>query len=377
MNIQHRGRWLVLVVAIAGLAAALYWRLSATEDGKGRSAPTEQAVTVIQAKVADTPVLVEVNGNVVPLKVVDVRSQISNLVREVLIKEGQVVQQGQPMFVLDDRNDLSNIEKLRATLARDRALAVDQDRQLSRARELRAQNFISQGSLDTTTAQRDAQWALVKSDEAAVVAAEVALGYNVIKAPISGRTGVINVFPGSLVQPSGAALVTITQVDPIAIQFSLPESQYARLKASHSASDKAKVKATLPATGQTLEGDMYFIDNTIDPASGTIRVKASFSNPKGDLWPGQFVQIGAQLGVLTDALIIPPEAVVTTVNGRFVYVVGEDNTVKPNPVKDVYSFKKTLVVSGITADDRIVLDGRQNLRPGGKVRIITPAGDKK
>ena len=115
----------------------------------------------------------------------------------------------------------------------------------------------------------------------------------------------------------------------------------------------------------------------IDPASGTIRVKASFSNPKGDLWPGQFVQIGAQLGVLTDALIIPPEAVVTTVNGRFVYVVGEDNTVKPNPVKDVYSFKKTLVVSGITADDRIVLDGRQNLRPGGKVRIITPAGDKK
>ena len=242
---------------------------------------------------------------------------------------------------------------------------------------MRAQNFISQGSLDTTTAQRDAQWALVKSDEAALAAAEVALSYNVIKAPISGRTGVINVFPGTLVQPSGAALVTITQVDPIAIQFSLPESQYARLKTSHSASDKAKVRATLPATGQTLEGDMYFVDNTIDPASGTIRVKASFSNPKGDLWPGQFVQIGAQLGVIKDALIIPPEAVVTTVNGRFVYVVGEDNTVKPNPVKDVYSFKKILVVSGITSDDRIVLDGRQNLRPGSKVRIITPAGEKK
>ena len=258
MKIQHPGRWALLALILVGLSAAIYWRLSDTEETKGRSGPTEQAVTVIQAKVADTPVVVEVNGNVVSLKVVDVRSQISNLVREVLIKEGQVVQQGQPMFLLDDRNDVANIEKLRATLARDRALAIDQDRQLARARELRAQNFISQGSLDTTTAQRDAQWALVKSDEAAVTAAEVALGYNVIRAPISGRTGVINVFPGSLVQPTGAALVTITQIDPIAVQFSLPESQYARLKSSHASAQTSKVKATVPATGQTMEGDLYF-----------------------------------------------------------------------------------------------------------------------
>ena len=126
-----------------------------------------------------------------------------------------------------------------------------------------------------------------------------------------------------------------------------------------------------------MEGDLYFVDNNIDAASGTIRVKANFANPKGDLWPGQFLQINTELGTLKDALIIPPEAVVTTVNGRFVYVVGEDNTVKPAPVKDVYTFKKTLVVTGITPEDRIVLDGRQNLRPGSKVRIITPAGDKK
>ena len=377
MNIKNPGRWILSLALLGGLSAAIYWRVFQTEETKGRTGPGEQAVTVIQAKVADTPVVVEVNGSVTPLKVVEVRSQVSNLVREVLIKEGQMVQQGQAMFLLDDRNDLANIEKLRATLARDRALAMDQDRQLNRSRELRAQNFISQGALDTTTAQRDAQWALVKSDEAALAAAEVALGYNTIRAPISGRTGAINVFPGSLVQPATAGLVTITQVDPIAIQFSLPESQYARLKASHASAQKAKVKATVPATGQALEGDMYFVDNAIDAASGTIRVKASFANPKGDLWPGQFVQVSAALGVLKDALVIPPEAVVTTVNGRFVYVVGEDNTVKPQPVKDVYAFKKTLVVTGITAEDRIVLDGRQNLRPGGKVRIITPAGEKK
>lgn len=376
MNIKHPARWAIGSVLLIGLAAALYWRLAQTDDTKAKSGPGEQAVTVIQAKVADTPVVVEVNGSVVPLKVVEVRSQISNLVREVLIKEGQSVQQGQPMFVLDDRNDRANVEKLKATLARDRALGADQDRQLNRARELRAQNFISQGSLDTTTAQRDAAWALVKSDEAALTAAEVALDYNTIRAPISGRTGVVNVFPGTLVQPASAALVTVTQIDPIAVQFSLPESQYARLKASHS-KDQGKVRATIPATGQSLDGEMYFVDNAIDVANGTIRVKARFANPKGDLWPGQFVQTRVELGVLKDALVIPADAVVTSVNGRFVYVVGEDNTVKPKPVKDVYTYKETLVVDGISADDRIVLDGRQNLRPGAKVRVVTPAGGKK
>ncbi len=377
MNFKISARIIIGLALLIGLAAALYWRIFETEDSKPKTGPGEQAVTVIQPKVADTPIVVEVNGNVVPLKVVEVRSQISNLVREVLIKEGQFVQQGQPMFLLDDRNDRANVDKLRATLARNKALGLDQDRQLARARELRAQNFISQGSLDTTTAQRDAQWALVQSDEATLAAAEVALGYNTIRAPISGRTGAINVFPGTLVQPAGAALLTITQVDPIAIQFSLPESQYARLKASHGRPDQAKVTATVPATGQKVDGEMYFVDNTIDSANGTIKVKARFSNPKGDLWPGQFVQTRAELGVLKEALVIPVDAVVTSVNGRFVYVVGEDNTVKPNPIKDIYSHKDTLVVEGVKAGDSIVLDGRQNLRPGTKVRVITPAGPKK
>lgn len=376
MNILHPARWAIGSVLLIGLAGALYWRLGQNEDTKGKSGPGEQAVTVLQAKVADTPVVVEVNGSVVPLKVVEVRSQISNLVREVLIKEGQTVQQGQPMFVLDDRNDRANVEKLKATLARDRALAADQDRQLSRARELRAQNFISQGSLDTTTAQRDAAWALAQSDEAALAAAQVALDYNTIRAPISGRTGVVNVFPGTLVQPAAAVLVTVTQMDPIAVQFNLPESQYARLKASHG-SDQGKVRATIPSTGQSVDGELYFVDNNIDVANGTIRVKARFANPKGDLWPGQFVQTRVELGVLKDALVIPADAVVTSVNGRFVYVVGEDNTVKPKPIKDIYAYKETLVVDGISAEDRIVLDGRQNLRPGGKVRVVTPAGGKK
>jgi RND family efflux transporter MFP subunit len=377
MIFKNRARMLIVTLVLLALAGGIAWRLLQTEETKAKSGPSEQAVTIIQAKQADTPVVIDVNGSVVPLKVVEVRSQISNLVREVLIKEGQTVQHGQPMFLLDDRNDRANVEKLRATLARDRALGADQDRQLGRAQELRKQNFISQGSLDTTTAQRDAQWALVKSDEAALAAAEVALDYNTIKAPISGRTGVVNVFPGTLVQPASAALVTVTQIDPIAIQFNLPESQFARLQRVQSQAEKVVVNATIPSSQLSVKGEMYFVDNNIDIANGTIRVKARFPNPKGDLWPGQFVQTRVELGTMKDALVIPANAVVTSVNGRFVYVVGEDNTVKPKPIKDVYAYKESLVVDGITAEDRIVLDGRQNLRPGAKVRIITPADGKK
>ncbi len=370
-------RRVVLAALLIGLAAALYWRLTQPDEVKSRPGPpAEQAVTVIQPKVADTPLIVEVNGSVTSLKAVDVRSQVSNLVREVLIREGQVVRQGQTMFLLDDRNDRANVEKLRATLARNKALATDLDRQLDRAQDLRAQNFISQGSLETTRAQREAQWALVKADEAALLAAEVALDHNTIRAPISGRTGAINVFQGTLVLPSGLPLVTITQVDPIAIQFSLPESQYARLQTSYQ-QGQAQVFATVPATGHQVKGQLHFVDNTIDPANGTLRVKAQVDNPKGELWPGQFIQIKAQLGVMRDAVLIPPEAVVTTVNGRFVYVVGEDLTVKPNPIKDVYANRDILVVSGLAPEARLVLDGRQNLRPGAKVRIITPSGGKK
>ena len=377
MKVSKPVHWLIGVSLLAALGAAVYWRTTSGEDPNKKAGGGEVAVTVVQPQVKDMPIQVELNGSVVPLRVVDVRSQISNLVREVLIKEGQVVQQGQPMFLLDDRNDRANVEKLRATLARDRALGVDQDRQLARSKELRTQNFISQGALDTAQAQRDAQWALVKSDEAALAAAEVALDFNTIRAPITGRTGVINVFPGTLVQPAAAALVTVTQVDPIAVQFNLPESQLALLQERMRSGGKSTVKATIPATRKESEGQLYFMDNNVDVSNGTIRVKANFANPQGDLWPGQYLQTRVELGSIKDALVIPANTVVTTTNGRFVYVVNDDMTVKSAPIKDVYASKESLVVTGIKPEDKVVLDGRQNLRPGAKVRVITPSGPKK
>jgi RND family efflux transporter MFP subunit len=119
------------------------------------------------------------------------------------------------------------------------------------------------------------------------------------------------------------------------------------------------------------------MDNNVDVSNGTIRVKANFANPQGDLWPGQYLQTRVELGSIKDALVIPANTVVTTTNGRFVYVVNDDMTVKSAPIKDVYASKESLVVTGIKPEDKVVLDGRQNLRPGAKVRVITPSGPKK
>jgi multidrug efflux system membrane fusion protein len=378
MTLSRLIKWGLALALLGGIGWAVHWRINSAEApaAKAPAAPPDPAVTVIQPRAQDVPLVVELNGSVVPLRVVDVRSQISNLVREVLIKEGQFVRQGQPMFLLDDRNDRANVERLRASLARNRALAADQDRQLARARELVARSFISQGAADTTQAQRDAQWAQVKADEAALQAAEVALDHNTIRAPIAGRTGAVNVFPGTLVQPGAAALVTVTQVDPIAVQFPVPENHLALLQARLRATGRSPVKVTIPATQTVVQGQLYFMDSAVDAANGTIKAKATFANAEGNLWPGQFVQARVELGLLKDAVVVPANAVVTSTSGRFVYAVNPDMTVRQVPIKDVYAFKDQLVVEGPQPDDRIVLDGRQNVRPAGKVRVVVPGEGK-
>ena len=167
---------------------------------------------------------------------------------------------------------------------------ADLEQQYKRSQELRDQNFIAQSAVDTVLANLDAQRALVASDEAAVHATEVGLGYNQIRSPLAGRAGAIAVYPGSLVSPSGTALVTTSQIDPIGVSFTVPESQLAPLLNAGGA-DPARITVQLPgaAADSGLPGEVSFVDNTVDAQSGTIRVKGRFANPRQQLWPGQFV----------------------------------------------------------------------------------------
>lgn len=367
---------LILIGLIGVVAAGVAYRLKPAPE-EAKKGPAEQAVGLVLAKTQDVPVIVDVNGAVASLKTVDVRAQTSNLLAKVHIKEGQFVQQGTPLFSLDDRTDRANVERATAQLARNRTLGADLERQFQRAQELKAKNFVAQSAVDTTSTQRDAQAALVQSDEATLAAAQVALGYNTIRAPISGRTGLINVFPGSLIQPNTTSLVTVTQMDPIAVQFTIPESSLKELQLTlKEQQDKSNVKIRIPATGDEQSGRLYFVDNAVDATTGTIKAKAQFSNKDNLLWPGQFLQVRVELALLKNAITIPATAIITGLTGKFVYVASEDNTVSNQAIKVRHSFGDSVAVSGLKEGDRVVTDGKQNLRPGSKIRVISPQAPK-
>jgi len=326
---------------------------------------------------------VEASGTVTALQSVDLRAQTTSTVAQVLVKDGRNVRKGELLFRFDDRADRAALDKARAQLARDRAGLMDLERQLNRARELRAQNFIAPSAVDTAQANFDAGQALVRSDEAAVQAAQVTAGYNELRAPISGRAGIVSVYPGSLVQANATAapLVNIAQLDPIAITFTLPETQLASLLAATRAGE-LDVEALMPNSGpagtpkgtSAIEGHVTAVDNLVDTATGTIKVKAEFANPAQSLWPGQYLRVRITLRTLKGATVVPQAALIMRGNERSVYVVGPDNTARLVTVQMRAALGEQAIVEGLDASAQVVLDGKQNLRPGTPLRIQQPAG---
>lgn len=366
---------LLIALVAAGLAGC--GRKSgadaAAAPAGGASAPA-QTVGVVKVVQADVPVSVEASGTVTPLQSVDLRAQTTSTVSQVLVKDGQDVKQGQPLFRFDDRADRASLEKARAQLARDRASLADLERQLRRAQELKAQNFIAQSAVDTAQASLDAGAALVRSDEAAVQAAQVTLGYNELRAPISGRAGIVNVFPGSLVQPSatGTALVNIALLDPISIAFTVPETQLGALLTATRAG--ALDAEALPPPGSPrgtapVKGRVTVVDNLVDATTGTIKVKAEFDNKAHTMWPGQYLRVRVTLRTLKGATVIPQAAIIMRGNERSVYIVGADNTARLLPVQLRQAMGEQAVVEGLEAGQQVVVDGKQNLRPGAPLRI--------
>jgi multidrug efflux system membrane fusion protein len=311
-----------------------------------------------------------VNGNVVSLNTVDVRPQVSNVVEKVHVKEGDTVRAGQRLFTLDARADVANLEKARAQMLRDQATLADLERQYRRSQELLAQNFIAKSATETVLSQLDAQRAAVAADRAAVQSAQVQLSYDDIRAPISGRTGAIPIFAGTLVQPA-ATLVTITQMDPIAVTFPVPEGRLQDLL--DAAKQKSPVLATIPGRTEPVKGYLSFVDNTVDPSVGTVRAKAQFDNKNSVLWPGQYVNTSITVRTLKDATVIPVAAIITSPTGRIVYVV-KDDVAQPRKVDLQYTTGERAVVQGLQPGERIVVEGKQNLRPGSRVRVERAVG---
>jgi RND family efflux transporter MFP subunit len=370
-----------LIAAVVVAAGAGIWYAShhgggdAHAEGKhgnGKGGQPPAVVNVVAPQRKDVAVLQQANGTVTPIRTVDLHPQTTATIREVHIKEGQFVKAGQLMFSLDDRADRANLDKAQAQVERDRAQLADLERQYKRSQDLFAQKYIAQSAVDTLRAQVDQARATLQSDLAAVRASSVATSYTAIRAPLTGRVGGIGVYPGSLVQPA-TSLTTVTQLDPITVAFTLPESSLPALLSAQKRG-KVEVQALPGADLAPVKGALSFVDNTVDPTAGTIRVKAEFDNRETTLWPGQFVTAKVTVQTLKDAVVVPQNAVITSAQGTFVYVLDKDRSARQMPVQRLYGFGADVAVSGLTGTEQVITDGKQNVRPGAPVRLASEAG---
>jgi RND family efflux transporter MFP subunit len=359
-------------VAIAISAASVGgWWLSRPEKApqaaaKGGGAAVPVTVAVVERR--DVPVRLRANGTVVALQSVDIRAQITSTVREVHIREGQTVAKGDLLVSLDSRAEEANLRKAEAQVEKDRADLANAQRTLERQRQLFVQKFISQSALDAAESQVESLKGQLAVDLAAVEGSRVALANTLIRASFAGRTGAIGVRPGSLVQPNGTVLVTVTQVDPIQVSFTLPEQEFPGLQRALAAGPVA-AEATPDGGRQVLAGRVNFLDNAVDTATGTIRVKAEFDNRASRLWPGMYVNVTVAPRTLEKASVVPVQAVQTGPESRFVFVVGEDRKVAQRTVAIEYLDAGIAAVTGVEPGAKIVVEGAQNLRPGSTVTV--------
>jgi RND family efflux transporter MFP subunit len=366
-----RRRFVVLAaIAFALLAVLGAWWLARDKSPRAaaKSGPAAIPVTAAVVEKRDMPVTLRVNGSVVAIQTVDLRAQVTSTVREVHIREGQFVARGDLLVSLDSQAEEANVKKAEAQVQKDLADLANARRTLERQKQLFAQKFIAQSALDTAENQVASLEGQLAVDRAAAESAKVALGYTQIRASFAGRTGAIGVRPGSVVQPNGAVLVTVTQIDPIQVAFTLPEKELPAL-AKAIAAGPVEATLTVDDNKRMLTGRVNFVDNAVDTTTGTIRAKAQFENRDARLWPGMYVSVALSPRTLEGASVVPVQAVQTGPDSRFVYVIGEERKVSAAPVAIAHVDQGFAAITGVEPGARIVVEGAQNLRPGSVVSV--------
>jgi RND family efflux transporter MFP subunit len=352
-------------VAVIGGAALYLTGQPAAKEVKPKAAPL---VSVVHAKVADLPIEFATQGHLVALDQVDVRPQVNSTIREVAFHEGDQVKAGQLLFVLDSAETAAQVSRSTAQAAQVQAQLEDAQRDYARSQELVKSGFVSPSTVATAQSKVVALQAQLKAAGADIEGAKVQSGRTRIVAPISGQTGALAVHPGSLAQTSGAApLVTIMKLDPIGVEFNLPERALAPILAAR---DSGAIKASLRGDeGQPVAGELSFVNNTVSTDSATINLKARFANPAHRLWPGQFANVVISAGTSRGAVVLPPQAVLEGPSGRFVYVVDGAKRVHVKPVTLLRIQGGFAVIQGLAGGEQVVLDGAQNVSDGAVVAI--------
>lgn len=316
------------------------------------------------------PVELQAIGNVEAISTVSIKAQISGQLMTVHFKEGDFVKKGQLLFTIDRAPFEAALRQAEGTLAKDEAQSLNAKLDAERYAGLGTQGVVSKQQVDAAGSAANAMAATVAADKAAVETAKINLEYTKIYSPINGRTGSIGVKEGNLVKANDVPiLVTINQIEPIYVSFAIPEQQLAELK-QYSGGKGLKVDATPQGGTQHFQGRLTFIDNSVDLTTGTIKLKATFDNAAHALWPGQFADVNLTLKSQPNAIVIPTAALQTSQNGTFVYVINQDLSAQPQPVKVGWNVgEDTVIASGLQPGQRVVTDGQLRLTPGAKVEI--------
>lgn len=395
-------RRLVLFSSVALLAAGTACTGAAAGPGgggRGRGRGGDGgAVPVVTAVVAqrDVPVDIASIGNVEAYTTISVRSQVTGLLTEVAFHEGDSVKKGDHLFTIDPRPFEAALQQAQANLVRDQALLNQAEAQLSRdaanaeyqqltaerQSQLTQRGIVSKDMAEQSRAQADASSAAVKADKAAVESAQaqlvaqqavvdnakVQLSYTIIRSPIDGRTGNLVVKAGNLVTANVTELMTIAQVQPVYVTFAVPAVHLPMIK-RHMAAERLSVVATpQDAEAQPAIGALTFVDNAFDMTTDTIKLKATFDNPDGRLWPGQFARVSLRLTTLANATVVPSQAIQTGQDGQFVFVVKPDSTVEQRPVATGERVDQDVVVEkGLSQGETVVTEGQLRLEPGSRI----------
>ena len=336
--------------------------------------PTPVAVDVATVERADVPVYREGLGTVQAFYTVTITARVDGQIEKVAFKEGQHVKKGDLLVQIDPRPYQAALGVALATHARDEALLANARLDMQRYEQLAPEDLASKQTVDTQRALIAQLTAQVRGDAAAADNARTQLEYTAIRSPIEGRTGVRLVDPGNIVHASDTAgMVVVTQLQPIAVMMSLPEESFGELSA---ALQRGPVVATALSRDDrdVLDtGTVELIDNQIDQATGTIRVKSIMPNPQQRLWPGQFVNVRLQTEIRQQALTIPASALERGPEGTFTYVVRPDSTVAATPIAVGEQTGDIVVVErGVSAGERVVTSNQYRLQPGTLVRANGP-----
>ncbi len=359
------------LLALLGLGA-----LTGCSEQKA-APPVKLPVPVTVAVVAQRPVPVELQavGQVEASSTVTVRSQVPGVVAEVHFREGATVRKGDHLFTLDQRPFQSALSKAEADLEQSRVAAENASREAIRYRELLAGGFVSRDEAEGIFARADSLLAAVAASRAGVENARIQLAYCTIRAPQGGRTGALLVHPGTVVKANDAPdLVMINTLEPVLVNFSIPEKQLAEVR-RHLAAGPMAMTALAPGdTGDPETGTITFLDNAVDSATGTIRLKGTFANPNSRLWPGQFVAVQVVLETRQGAVTVPTASVQNGQQGNYLFVVKEDRSVELRPVTVAFTVgDQTVIAAGVVPGETVVTEGQQRLAPGAEVQVKEPA----